>query len=97
MAALKRVAALPGSWRAQLWLARNALAQDDVAAAKLFYQEALSRMDPVPADRHALLISVAAGFTSPVTAIGAPGVRNLPIPLETSRATPALPAGSGIG
>ncbi|SNS23551.1 Tetratricopeptide repeat-containing protein [Granulicella rosea] len=42
-AALERVAALPGSWRALLWLARPALAAGDLPAAIELYREALSR------------------------------------------------------
>lgn len=49
-AALERVAALPGSWRAQLWLARAALERNETDRAGLLYREALSRMNPVPAD-----------------------------------------------
>src|SRR4051812_27847842 len=48
--AYARAATLPGSWRAQLWLARDALARGDLAAATRFYEEALSRAQPVPAD-----------------------------------------------
>jgi len=48
--ALRRVAAVPGSWRAYLSLARNALRQKDLAAALAFYREAMSRVSPVPAD-----------------------------------------------
>jgi tetratricopeptide (TPR) repeat protein len=49
-AAFARVATLPGSWRAQLWLAQAALARDETDAAVQLYRQALSRMDPVPAD-----------------------------------------------
>ena len=49
--AIRRVAALPTSWRAQLWLARDALARLDLATAQRLYDEALSRAErPVPAD-----------------------------------------------
>lgn len=48
--ALARVAALPGSWRAQVWIARQALASGDVQRAEALYREALSRVEPVPAD-----------------------------------------------
>lgn len=41
--AFRRVAALPNSWRAQLFLARDALQHKDVAAAKILYTEALAR------------------------------------------------------
>ncbi len=42
-AALDRVAALPGSWRALLWLARPALGAGDLPAAMSLYREALIR------------------------------------------------------
>ena len=46
-----RVAALPGSWRAQLWLARAALEANDVQKALALYREALSRVaKPAPTD-----------------------------------------------
>lgn len=49
--ALDRIAALPGSWRAQLWLARGALAAGNLPLAKEHYNEALSRAPrPVPPD-----------------------------------------------
>jgi len=51
LAALRRIAALPGSWRAQLQLAGNRLEQQDLQGAKLLYAEALSRAErPVPVD-----------------------------------------------
>jgi tetratricopeptide (TPR) repeat protein len=50
LAAYARAAALPGSWRAQLWLARDALERGDLAAAIEFYEEALGRARPIPAD-----------------------------------------------
>lgn len=50
MDAMRRVAALPDSWRAQLWLARNALASGDREQALALYDESLSRAgDNVPA------------------------------------------------
>jgi tetratricopeptide (TPR) repeat protein len=50
-AALERVRVLPGSWRAQLFLARAALAQGNVREAKSFYQEALRNVaQPHPAE-----------------------------------------------
>lgn len=49
-ASLRRIAALPASWRAQIWLARAALASGDPPAAMTLYREALSRVDPVPPD-----------------------------------------------
>ena len=49
--ALLRVATLPGSWRAQLWLARGALAAGDPGSARGLYGEALARAPrPVPPD-----------------------------------------------
>jgi tetratricopeptide (TPR) repeat protein len=49
--ALRRVAALSGSWRAQLRLARAALESSDLAGALSYYREALSRVgDKVPSD-----------------------------------------------
>lgn len=50
LAAYARLAALPGSWRAQVWLARIALENDDLAGATKLYEEALGRANPVPAD-----------------------------------------------
>lgn len=41
LAGLKRVAVLPGSWRAQLWLARHHLENGDVEAARALYHEVL--------------------------------------------------------
>lgn len=40
--ALQRVAALPGSWRAQLWLARGHLEHGDVAEARTLYEQVLA-------------------------------------------------------
>jgi tetratricopeptide (TPR) repeat protein len=49
--ALLRVAGLPGSWRAQLWLARAALQERELDRALTFYRESLSRVTkPVPPD-----------------------------------------------
>jgi len=49
--ALRRVAALPGSWRAQLWLARSAVASAQLTQALTYYQESLSHAgEPVPTD-----------------------------------------------
>ena len=39
---------LPGSWRAQLWLARDALARGDLATATQLYEEALGRASRRP-------------------------------------------------
>lgn len=41
--ACRRVAALPTAWRAQLWLARDALRRGDLSTALSLYQESLSR------------------------------------------------------
>lgn len=49
--ALLRLAALPGSWRPQLWLARRALQQaKDLSAAMAYYHQALQRLETVPGD-----------------------------------------------
>ena len=45
-----RAAGLPGSWRAQLYLARFALERGDLADATRLYEEALSRAVPPPPD-----------------------------------------------
>lgn len=50
-AALQRIAALPKSWRAQLWLARKALQSTQLDRALDYYRESLSRIGrPVPTD-----------------------------------------------
>jgi tetratricopeptide (TPR) repeat protein len=49
--ALRSIAGLPGSWRAQLWLAKDALQRRDLTAAQVLYGEALAAAGrPVPAD-----------------------------------------------
>ena len=49
--AFRRVAALPGSWRAQLWLARAALGARQPDQALALYRESLSKVGkPVPTD-----------------------------------------------
>jgi Flp pilus assembly protein TadD len=49
--AWQRVAALPGSWRAQLWLAREALQTGNMERAVAIYREGLSRIGAdVPTD-----------------------------------------------
>jgi tetratricopeptide (TPR) repeat protein len=49
--ALERVAILPGSWRAQLWLARTSLESKNLDRALVWYREALDHAaKPVPAD-----------------------------------------------
>ncbi len=51
LAALQRIAALPGSWRARLWLARAALEHRALDEALALYREALALAGaPVPAD-----------------------------------------------
>ena len=50
LAAYLRAAALPGSWRAQLWLARHALERGDLAEATRWYEDALAKPSQVPAD-----------------------------------------------
>ena len=51
LAALRRVAALPHSWRARLWLARAALEGRNPDEAMKFYREALGMVDsPAPTD-----------------------------------------------
>jgi tetratricopeptide (TPR) repeat protein len=46
--AMRRVAALPGSWRAQLWLARSALQSDNLGQALAYYNESISRVGSPP-------------------------------------------------
>lgn len=49
--ALRRLATLPGSWRAQVCLARVALKSQDLAQALIYYRESLSRAGKhIPAD-----------------------------------------------
>ena len=49
--ALHRVAALPGSWRAQLWIAKAALKSKQLPEALDLYRECLARIGkPMPAD-----------------------------------------------
>lgn len=49
--ALRRIAALPGAWRARLWLARDALVRRDLPAALAFYREAFALVSrPAPTD-----------------------------------------------
>ncbi len=48
---LRRVAALPGSWRAQLWIARSALQSRQLEQALTLYRECLAHVGkPVPGD-----------------------------------------------
>jgi tetratricopeptide (TPR) repeat protein len=48
-ASLERIAALDGSWRAQIWLARAELAAGNLSSAIKFYTEALAHVgSPVP-------------------------------------------------
>src|SRR5436190_9306803 len=49
--AMRRVASLPGSWRAQLWLARSALKARQLDQALSLHREALARAGkPIPSD-----------------------------------------------
>jgi len=49
--AWERVAALPGSWHAQLWLARAALESHNAPGALAYYRESLARVgETVPSD-----------------------------------------------
>ncbi|MGH8022974.1 MAG: hypothetical protein ACRED1_05305, partial [Limisphaerales bacterium] len=49
--ALRRIAALPGSWRAKLWLARTALQSRQSEQAFAYYRECLAHVGtPVPVD-----------------------------------------------
>ena len=49
--ALRRIAALPGSWRAQLWLARHELVQGQLDTALSLYRQALEQApQPTPTD-----------------------------------------------
>jgi tetratricopeptide (TPR) repeat protein len=49
--AMQKVASLPGSWRAQLWLARDALQATHKDEAMALYRSAFERLPvPVPAD-----------------------------------------------
>jgi tetratricopeptide (TPR) repeat protein len=50
LAAYARLATLPGSWRAQVWMVRFALERNDLAGATQLYEAALARANPVPAD-----------------------------------------------
>lgn len=51
LAALRRIAALPGSWRARLWLARDALTRRQRDEALALYDEAFALAPrPVPTD-----------------------------------------------
>ncbi|MHC4553473.1 MAG: tetratricopeptide repeat protein, partial [Planctomycetota bacterium] len=49
--AFRRVAELPKSWRARLWIAREELESNNLISAKKLYKEAISLCDnPIPAD-----------------------------------------------
>jgi tetratricopeptide (TPR) repeat protein len=51
VAALKRLAAVEGSWRAQLWLARTALAANETPEAMRLYRQCLAQTGrPAPSD-----------------------------------------------
>lgn len=45
-----RISRLPGSWRAQIWLARAALQRRDLPQAVSYYRETLDRVFPAPSD-----------------------------------------------
>jgi tetratricopeptide (TPR) repeat protein len=53
--ALRRVAQVPGSWRAQLWLAREALKRGEVPGALDLYKESLAAA-PTPAPTDLLMM-----------------------------------------
>jgi tetratricopeptide (TPR) repeat protein len=48
--AFERIAALPGSWLAKLWVARAALAAKDTGRALSLYGEVLAEVQPPPAE-----------------------------------------------
>jgi tetratricopeptide (TPR) repeat protein len=49
--AYRRIASLPRSWRARLWLARDALQHKNLAATEKLYDEAITQSgQPMPAD-----------------------------------------------
>jgi tetratricopeptide (TPR) repeat protein len=49
--ALRRIAAIPNSWRARLWLARESLQIKDLSSARNLYSESLSFIKkPIPTD-----------------------------------------------
>lgn len=49
--ALRRIATIPGSWRAQFWLARAELGVKNLDGALMLYKECLARVSqPVPTD-----------------------------------------------
>ena len=50
LAAYERAATLPSSWRAQLWLARDALTRGDLEAATKLYHDVLGKLVDVPTD-----------------------------------------------
>jgi tetratricopeptide (TPR) repeat protein len=88
--ALSRVAAISGSWRAQLWLARAALDAQDLPKALGYYHESLSRVgDPIPTD---LLMQVSGD-------LGRHGYLRELFELTESRFAPAvhgLPVGNNL-
>jgi tetratricopeptide (TPR) repeat protein len=49
-AAFERVAAIEGSWRAQLWLARSALKARQLSKALSLYKEVFQNLHPLPTD-----------------------------------------------
>jgi hypothetical protein len=46
----RKVATIFGSWRARLWLAREALRKKNVQSAERLCTEAISMGEPIPAD-----------------------------------------------
>ena len=50
LTALRQVVMLPGSWRAKLWLARDALEKKDLDGAVSQYRQVLEQTDPAPTD-----------------------------------------------
>jgi tetratricopeptide (TPR) repeat protein len=46
--AMRKAAAIPGSWRPQLWLAREAVEHNDLAQARAYYEHVLARAADEP-------------------------------------------------
>ncbi|MBJ6724052.1 tetratricopeptide repeat protein [Geomesophilobacter sediminis] len=79
--AFRRIAGLPGSWKAQLALARAALEANDVAGAEALYQEAIDAVTkPAPVQ---LLLQVSAD-------LGAAGLVDQMARLVTPNVDPAV-------
>ena len=90
---VRRIAELPGSWRARLWLARMELAEKRIEAAVTYYREALSLAGKPPPTE--LLVQMSSdlgqfGFASPMLGEVAPlfdaGVHGLPVANNLFRA-----------